>query len=92
MAEPLFKADFDFGFSTVSEAELKANEHFLQDAVTQTAQLHSDAEERFEKLYKLIMPLLNNLKANPEKDYILWPNRVEKIDEFIEKIDDLREV
>ena len=31
---------------------------------------------------KLIMPLLNNLKTNPEKDYIYWPNRQEKVEQF----------
>jgi hypothetical protein len=25
---------------------------------------------------------LTNLKANPEKEYILWPNRLDKIEEF----------
>ena len=35
-----------------------------------------------EKLYHSIQPLLNNLKANPEKDYIYWPNRLEKVEAF----------
>ena len=29
-----------------------------------------------------ITPLLNNLKKNPEKEYILWPNRIEKVEAF----------
>jgi hypothetical protein len=29
-----------------------------------------------------MIPLLNNLKMNPEKDYILWPNRLAKVEEF----------
>jgi len=28
------------------------------------------------------MPLLANLKANPEKEYIKWPDRVAKVEEF----------
>jgi len=28
------------------------------------------------------VPLLNNLKKNPEKEYILWPNRLAKVEEF----------
>jgi hypothetical protein len=32
------------------------------------------------------MPLLNNLAKNPENEYILWPNRVAKIDEFKKKL------
>ena len=34
----------------------------------------------------LIMPLLLNLKKNPEKDIIKWPNRTAIIDRQIEKI------
>jgi hypothetical protein len=30
--------------------------------------------------------LLNNLKLNPEKEYILWPNRTEKIEQFEDHI------
>jgi hypothetical protein len=72
---------FDFGFTAVDEEELQA--------VQQTAALASDAEqlatttqERLDKLYNAIIPLLNNLKKNPEKDYILWPNRLDKVEEF----------
>ena len=72
---------FDFGFTAVDEDELQE--------VQQTAALASDAEqlatttqERLDKLYNAIIPLLNNLKKNPEKDYILWPNRLDKVEEF----------
>jgi len=33
-------------------------------------------------LYNGILPLLENLKKNPEKDYIYWPNRTGKVEEF----------
>ena len=72
---------FDFGFTAVDEDELSA--------VQQTAALASDAEklatttqERLDNLYNAIVPLLNNLKKNPEKDYILWPNRLAKVEQF----------
>ena len=72
---------FDFGFTAVDEQELKA--------VQQTAALASDAEqlalttqERLDKLFNAVTPLLNNLKQNPEKEYILWPNRLAKVEEF----------
>jgi hypothetical protein len=72
---------FDFGFTAVDESELKA--------VQQTRALANDAEQmatttqdKLDKLYNSIVPLLNNLKKNPEKEYILWPNRVEKVEEF----------
>ena len=37
-------------------------------------------------LYNAILPLLSNLKQNPEKEYILWPNRLEKIEAFEDHI------
>lgn len=65
---------FDFGFTAVDEDEL--------EAVQKVSATASSAEERLNNLYNAIVPLLNNLKANPEKDYILWPNRLAKVEEF----------
>lgn len=72
---------FDFGFTAVDENELKA----VQDttaAANDAEQLATSTQDRLDKLYNAITPLLNNLKANPEKEYILWPNRVEKVEQF----------
>lgn len=51
------------------------------------------ADYRAERLRDMIMPLLKNLKKNPEKDYIQWPgkDRVKKIDEFIEEMNSVVE-
>lgn len=38
------------------------------------------------ELEQLIIPLLVNLMKNPEKEYIYWPNRKEKIQEQIDKV------
>lgn len=65
---------FDFGFTAVDEDEL--------EAVQKVSATASSAEDRLNKLYNAIVPLLNNLKANPEKDYILWPNRLSKVEQF----------
>jgi len=76
---------FDFGFSAVDEDELSA----VQEAKTTLTKVSSTAEttqERLDSLYNAIMPLLTNLKKNPEKEYILWPNRTEKIEEFEAKL------
>lgn len=68
---------FDFGFTAVDETELNS----YQQATQATAK--SDAtQEKVDDLYNAIQPLLNNLKANPEKEYILWPKRLEKIEQF----------
>ena len=73
--------DFDFGFTAVDETELEA----VQQATSQATQVEQTAEQlqtRLDNLYNAIVPLLNNLKMNPEKEYILWPNRLAKVEEF----------
>lgn len=68
---------FDFGFTAVDEKELDA----VQKLET-TSSKADELEDKLNKLYNSILPLLSNLKKNPEKEYILWPNRTEKIEEF----------
>lgn len=66
--------DFDFGFTAVDEEEL--------ESYKQVSSVASSTQDKVDKLYNAIIPLLNNLKANPEKDYILWPNRLDKVEQF----------
>lgn len=73
--------DFDFGFTAVDENELEAVHYANKEVTTASASLQ-ETEEKLNKLYNAILPLLTNLKKNPEKEYILWPNRVEKIEQF----------
>ena len=76
---------FDFGFTAVDEDELEAVQKVVKKAeVSQTEA--SSAQERLDKLYNAITPLLTNLKKNPEKEYILWPNRLEKVEQFEDHI------
>ena len=72
---------FDFGFTAVDETELKAVQEATQKVET-VASTATVTQDKLDKLYNAIVPLLNNLKANPEKEYILWPNRVEKVEQF----------
>lgn len=68
---------FDFGFTAVTEDEL--------DVVIQSKEVAASAsttQDKLDKLYNAIQPLLTNLKQNPEKEYILWPNRLEKVEAF----------
>jgi len=72
---------FDFGFTLVNEEELEA----VQQATAKAATVESTAgetQQKLDRLFNAIQPLLNNLKQNPEKEYILWPNRLEKIEQF----------
>ena len=73
--------DFDFGFTAVDENELEAVQTMSSTADTASSDLAA-AEAKLGKLYNAILPLLSNLKKNPEKEYILWPNRTEKIEQF----------
>jgi len=62
--------DFDFGFSAVNESELE----IVQNAESE--------KKKADALYAAILPLLSRLKENEEKDYIYWPNRLPKVEEF----------
>jgi hypothetical protein len=73
--------DFDFGFTAVDENELEAVQKATQEA-TQVATAATTNQEKLDKLYNAIIPLLNNLKKNPEKEYILWPDRLSKVEAF----------
>lgn len=76
---------FDFGFTAVSEEELAV----VQDAAASAEEAAATAtsyEDKLNKLYNAIIPLLANLKKNPEKDYIYWPNRTEKVEQFEDMI------
>jgi hypothetical protein len=64
----------DFGFTFADSNELQ--------------QKVSITEDKLSGLREMIMPLLNNLLKNPEKDTILWPDREKKIKAFIKKMDD----
>lgn len=95
----------DFGFSLVSEAELKSIEETLSQQVAdkeaevaaaaaeaaklaKTVQLTTEQmQAKLEGLVKMVMPLLNNLMTEPSKEYIYWPDRVEKIKKFKTKIE-----
>lgn len=72
---------FDFGFTAVDEDELQAVQQ-TQALANDAEQMASSAQEKLDKLYNAITPLLNNLKANPEKEYILWPDRLAKVEAF----------
>lgn len=67
---------FDFGFSFADDEEIAAPVNSVEQAY----------KEKLIALENLILPLLQNLKKNPNKPYIKWENRVPVIDAQIEKI------
>jgi hypothetical protein len=72
---------FDFGFTAVDEDELQAVQK-TQALANDAEQIATATQDKIDKLYNAVIPLLNNLKKNPEKDYILWPNRLDKVEQF----------
>lgn len=90
--------DFDFGFSAVDADELEnkitpksdSNLDVLKTAVEQIEDRKKELNElykiKLKELEKLIVPLINNLMKNPEKEYILWPNRQESLSKHLEKV------
>ena len=73
---------FDFGFSSIDINELDV----LQEKEKQIQAVSGEAgtlQDRLDKLYKAFQPLLGNLKKDADtKDYIWWPNRALKIEQF----------
>jgi hypothetical protein len=70
MAKLDIDLDFDFGFTTSTEEEIK-----------------QEGYDKARAMYDAIMPLLANLNKDADKNPIInWPNRAEKIDLFITKL------
>ena len=74
----------DFGFTCVDETELQSFQQAesVKEKYEATTLVANATQEKVDQLYNAIQPLLNNLKANPEKEYILWPQRLQKIEQF----------
>jgi hypothetical protein len=80
--------DFDFGFSMVNEDELD----IVQGLSLRSQKVENEVDnlqKKCDTLYNMIMPLLDNLAKNPEKDYIKWngKDRLSKIEEFRDRLD-----
>ena len=69
----------DFGFTTATEAEM-IDKYKPDDP---------PLDGRAYEMLDAITPLLENLKKNPEREYIHWPDRVDKITAFQKKLNDI---
>jgi archaellum component FlaC len=81
-------SDIDFGFSFVDEdyEEVKETSHKLQQDHQDMQEEVKDLQKRLDLLYRSILPFLDNLCKNPDKSTIHWPNRVEKIRDYKNKL------
>jgi fructose-1,6-bisphosphatase len=71
--------EFDFGFTTVDEAEYEA-------VIAEKDETVEEYKQRLQQVEKIIMPFLTNLLKSKEQAYIHWPNRGPVIEQQIEKI------
>jgi Leucine-rich repeat (LRR) protein len=92
--------NWDFGFTfedpekaleTNEEPQLRQEILTKLDAVSELVEANkqfviAEARNKLKEAENLILPLLYNLRKNPEKEYIHWPNREAVIDAQIEKI------
>jgi len=76
----------DFGFTTTDKI-VEQVEVVVEDETAKTEV--GTLKAKISTLEKLIMPLLLNLRKNPENAYIHWPNRAPLIDSQITKILDI---
>ena len=75
MADLELDEQWDFGFTTHADTE-------FVDAET--------AQNKAEEMYKAILPLLNNLSKDADKnEMIRWPNRAVKIAEFKKRLEQI---
>lgn len=58
----------------------------LDEVDARNAQMRAECKGKLQEVERLILPLLQNLMKNPEKPYILWANRSERIAAQIDKI------
>ena len=58
----------------------------LSEVEDRTAGMRNECKSKLLEVEALILPLLNNLMANPQKDYIHWANRTERLSAQIDRI------
>ena len=58
----------------------------LDEVEERTAAMREECKTKMSEVERMIMPLLINLMKNPQKEYIHWPNRAEKLQSQIDKI------
>ena len=58
----------------------------IDEVEERKVQLDGVYKTKMTEVEKLILPLLYNLMKNPDKEYILWPDRINSIQKQINKI------
>jgi hypothetical protein len=80
--------DFDFGFTATTSDQIVAP--VVQNHTQNLTAKEQEYQERIDNILKAITPLLNNLaKDSDTKEFIHWPNRKAKIEEFRKRLNDI---
>lgn len=58
----------------------------LDEVEERTNAMREECKDKMAEVERMILPLLTNLMKNPQKEYIHWPNRAEKLQSQIDKI------
>ena len=58
----------------------------LDEVEQRTSATRDECKGKMAEVERLILPLLTNLMKNPQKEYIHWPNRTEKLQTQIDRI------
>lgn len=85
--------DFGFTFDNEPDEAIRSMEQKNNEAQEEILKLNNDVTElrRLNReMFAKITTLCNNLKENPEKPVINWPNRVDHINKFLTEIEKLR--
>ena len=90
MKETMKLDEFDFGFTLMNEDELDVVQE-TKNTLTATQEEITEWQNKAETMYRMIQPLLRNLASDESKEYIYWPDRVEKIQQFQIKLKSILE-
>mgnify|MGYP003475474169 CR=1 FL=1 len=85
--------DFGFTFEDDADGRLANAEKVATEAATSLAEANAliDTLRKLNReTYGRIARLCNNLKVEPDKKNLHWPNRVEAVNKFLEELNHLR--
>jgi len=58
----------------------------IDEVEERKSKLDEEYRDKLTELEKLVLPLLINLTKNPEREYLLWPGRAEKVQQHIKRV------
>lgn len=73
--------EFDFGFTLMTEDDLDVVQE-TKNTLSASQEEISEWQNKAQTMYRMIQPLLKNLASDDSKEYIYWPDRVQKIRQF----------